>query len=55
LYSNFSEKQILDELKTMVDIGGVTFKADLFSWQESGRKDQDVVDYDRENHDHHHL
>uniref|UniRef100_A0A6B2LRF9 Ribosomal protein/NADH dehydrogenase domain-containing protein n=1 Tax=Arcella intermedia TaxID=1963864 RepID=A0A6B2LRF9_9EUKA len=46
--TDLSDKQVYEKMKELVDIGEVAIKANLFEWQQSYKRDEDVVDYDPE-------
>jgi len=53
--SYMNESEVKEKLRELVEIGDVALKANIHPWQQSSPTDEDVVDYDRHNPDHHHV
>jgi len=45
----------MEKLRELQEIGNVALKADIYPWQESAKQDKDVIDYDKTDHNQHHL
>eukprot|EP01125_Pyxidicula_operculata_P021858 TRINITY_DN8706_c0_g1_i1.p1 TRINITY_DN8706_c0_g1~~TRINITY_DN8706_c0_g1_i1.p1 ORF type:complete len:134 (+),score=34.58 TRINITY_DN8706_c0_g1_i1:23-424(+) len=53
--ANLSEEEIKLQLKELVELGAVALKADVYPWQESVPKDEDVIPYDPQDPTMHHV
>jgi len=53
--TNMTEEEVKEQLKFLNELGGHAIKADLYSWQESSKGDVDVVDYDPNEFEFHHV